>query len=166
MRSRTLKWVCTARPKLGVFYYYPKYSFIVAFTYQRTQKPQQWSLIEVIEDILPFVFNTKRTLSNIWLLSYKQNNFGCFWEKLKLWFLSTLFINSSFPASLLVPFYLSGCVLRNIWKNSIFFFLISSCPSSWFNMSAFLHFDMVQIILSYLFMFLLWSPSWFFFNLD
>ena len=28
---------------------------------------------EVIEDILPFVLNTKWPLSNIWLLRYKQN---------------------------------------------------------------------------------------------
>ena len=35
----------------------------------------------MIEDILPFVLNTKRPLSDIWLLSYKQNNFGWFWEK-------------------------------------------------------------------------------------
>ena len=28
---------------------------------------------EVIEDILPFVLNTKWPLSNIWLLSYKKN---------------------------------------------------------------------------------------------
>ena len=30
------------------------------------------------EDILPFVMNTKWPLSNIWLLRYKQNSFGCF----------------------------------------------------------------------------------------
>ena len=42
---------------------------------------QQWSLYEVIEDILPFVLNTKPPLSNIWLLRYKQNRFGCFREK-------------------------------------------------------------------------------------
>ena len=32
----------------------------------------------MIEDILPFVLNTKQPLSDIWLLSYEQNNFGCF----------------------------------------------------------------------------------------
>ena len=32
----------------------------------------------MIEDILPFVLNTKRPLSDIWLLRYKQNSFGCF----------------------------------------------------------------------------------------
>ena len=35
----------------------------------------------MIEDILPFVLNTKRPLSDIWLLRYKQNSFGCFREK-------------------------------------------------------------------------------------
>ena len=38
-------------------------------------------IYEVIEDILPFVFDTKRPLRDIWLMSYKQNNFGCFWKK-------------------------------------------------------------------------------------
>ena len=42
---------------------------------------QQWSLYDVIVDILPFVLNTKRPLSDIWLLRYKQNSFGCFREK-------------------------------------------------------------------------------------
>ena len=81
MRCRTLKWVCTAHPKLGVFSYVPKYSFIVAFISQLVKKLQQWSLYEVIEDILPFVLNTKRPLSDIWLLRYKQNSFGCFRKK-------------------------------------------------------------------------------------
>jgi len=81
MGCRTLKWVPTSHPKLGVFSYFPKYTFIVAFISQLTQKPQQWSLYEVIEDILLFVLNTKRPLSDIWLLSYKQNSFGCFWKK-------------------------------------------------------------------------------------
>ena len=34
----------------------------------------------MIENILPFVLNTKRPLSDIWLLRYKQNSFGCFQE--------------------------------------------------------------------------------------
>ena len=45
---------------------------------QLVKKLQQWSLYEVIEDIMPFVLNTKRPLSVIWLLRYKQNTFGCF----------------------------------------------------------------------------------------
>ena len=76
----------TAHPKLGVFSYVPKYSFIVAFISQLVKKLQQCSLYEVIEDILPFVLNTKRPLSYIWLLSYKQNNFGCFFLNVKVWF--------------------------------------------------------------------------------
>ena len=38
--------------------------------------------------ILPFAFNTKRPLSNIWLQRYKQNNFGCFlknWNSVSFW---------------------------------------------------------------------------------
>ena len=65
-------------PEVGSFHYFPKYSFIVAFISQLVKKLQQWSLYEVIEDILPFVLNTKQPLSDIWLLRYKQNSFGCF----------------------------------------------------------------------------------------
>ena len=52
--------------------------------YSARKKPQQWSLYEVIKDILPFVLNTKRPLSDIWLLSYEQNSFGCFFDKIKV----------------------------------------------------------------------------------
>ena len=41
-------------------------------------------LYEVIEDTLPFVLNTKRPLSYIWLLSYEQNSFGFFLKKCKI----------------------------------------------------------------------------------
>ena len=37
--------------------------------------------IMMIEDVLPFVLNTKQPLHDIWLLRYKQNSFGCFWKK-------------------------------------------------------------------------------------
>ena len=70
--------VCTERPKLGVFSNFSKYSVFCCFITQLVKKLQQWSLSEVIEDILPFVLNTKRPLSDIWLLRYKQNSFGCF----------------------------------------------------------------------------------------
>ena len=70
--------VHTIRPKLGVFSNFSKYSFFYCFITQLVKKLQQWSLYEVIEDILPFVLNTKRPLSDIWLLSYEQNSFGCF----------------------------------------------------------------------------------------
>ena len=45
-----------------------------------SKKLQQWSLYEVIEDIMPFVLNTKQL---VWLLSYEENSFGCFLNKLK-----------------------------------------------------------------------------------
>ena len=41
MSRRTLKWVRTAHPKLGVFPYFPKYSIFVASISQLTQKLQQ-----------------------------------------------------------------------------------------------------------------------------
>ena len=65
-------------PKLGVFSTFSKYSFLCCFITQFMKKLYQWSLYEVIEDILPFVLNTKRPLSYIWLLRYNQNSFGCF----------------------------------------------------------------------------------------
>ena len=73
--------MCTVRPKLGVFSKLSKYSFFCCFITWLVKKLQQWSLYEVVEDILPFIFDTKRPLSDIWLLSYKQNNFGSFWGK-------------------------------------------------------------------------------------
>ena len=76
--------VRTIRPKLGVFSIFSKYSFFCCFITQLVKKLQQRSLYKVIEDILPFVLNTKRPLSDIWLLSYKQNSFGCFLKKLKV----------------------------------------------------------------------------------
>ena len=51
---------------------------VCCFITQLIKKLQQWSLYEVIEDILPVVLNTQRSLSNFWLLRYKQNSFGCF----------------------------------------------------------------------------------------
>ena len=70
--------VCTERPKLGVFSNFSKYSVFCCFITQLVEKLQQWSLSEVIKDILPIVLNTKRPPSDIWLLRYKQNSFGCF----------------------------------------------------------------------------------------
>ena len=83
MGCQTLKWVPTSHPKLGVFSFFPKHTFVVAFISQLTQKPKQWSLYEVIEGILLFILNTKRPLSNILLLRYKQNSFGCFRKKFR-----------------------------------------------------------------------------------
>ena len=70
--------VRTVRPKLGVFSKMFKIQLFCCFITQLVKMLQQWSLYDVIEDILPFVLNTKRPLSDIWLPSYKQNSFGCF----------------------------------------------------------------------------------------
>ena len=70
--------VRTVHPKLGVFSKMFKIQLFCCFITQLVKKLQQWSLYEVIEDILPIVLNTKRPLSDIWLLRYKQNSFGCF----------------------------------------------------------------------------------------
>ena len=80
MKNQTLdvSRVCTVHPKLGVFSRLLKFNILVALITQLVKKLQQWSLYEVIEDILPIVLNTKRPLSDIWLLIYKQNSFGCF----------------------------------------------------------------------------------------
>ena len=65
-------------PKVGCFFKTFKTQHFCCFITRLVKKLQQWSLYEVIEDTLPFVLNTKRPLSDIWLLSYKQNSFGCF----------------------------------------------------------------------------------------
>ena len=78
----------TIRPKLGVFFKVFKIQLFDCFITQLVKKLQQWSLYDVIEDILPFVLNTKRPLSDIWLVSYKQNSFGCFLKILKFWIFS------------------------------------------------------------------------------
>ena len=70
----------TVRPMLGVFSKMFKIHFFCCFIAQLVKKLQQWFLYEVKEDILPIVLNTKRPLSNICLLRYKQNSFGCFWK--------------------------------------------------------------------------------------
>ena len=71
MRRQTLIWVWTTHPKLVVFSTFSKYIFLCCLITQLIKHLQQWSLYEV---------NTKRHLSNIWLLSYKHNSFGCFWK--------------------------------------------------------------------------------------
>ena len=68
-------------PKVGCFFKIVKTHHFCCFITQLVKKLQQWSLYEVIEDILLFVFNTKQPLSNIWLLSYRQYIFGCFLNK-------------------------------------------------------------------------------------
>ena len=59
-----------------------KIQLFCSFITQLVKKLQQCSLCEMIEDILPFILNTKRPLSDIWLLSYKQNSFGCVLKKI------------------------------------------------------------------------------------
>ena len=70
-------------PKIGCFFKMFKIQLFCCFITQLVKKLHQWSLHEVIEDILLFVLNTKRPLSDIWLLSYEQNSFGCIMKKLK-----------------------------------------------------------------------------------
>ena len=59
-----------------------KFNIFGCFIIQLVKKLQQWSLYKVIEDTLPLVLNRKRPLSDILLLSYEQNSFGCFLKKL------------------------------------------------------------------------------------
>ena len=68
-------------PKIEYFYQSNEIQHFCCFIPKLVKMLQQWSLYEVIEDILPIVLNTKRPLSDIWLLSYKQNSFGCFSKK-------------------------------------------------------------------------------------
>ena len=55
-----------------------KIQLFCCFIAQLVKMLQLWSLYDVIEDTLPFVLNTKRPLSDIWLMRYKQNSFRCF----------------------------------------------------------------------------------------
>ena len=58
-----------------------KIQLFCCFITQHVKKQQHWSSYE---DIPPFVLKTKWPLSDIWLLSYKQNSFGCFFEKIEI----------------------------------------------------------------------------------
>ena len=62
-----------------IFWHFPNTACCCFFT-QLLNKLQQCSLYELIKNILLFVLNTKQPLSNIWLLRYKQNSFGCFFK--------------------------------------------------------------------------------------
>ena len=73
----------TIRPKLGVFSKMLKIQLFCSFITQLVKMLQQWSLYDVKEDILPFVLNKETPLSNIWLLRYKLNSFGCSLTNLK-----------------------------------------------------------------------------------
>ena len=67
---------------LGCFF--KIFKILIFVITQLVKKLQQWSSDEVIEDILPFVLNTKRLLSDIRLLRYKQNSFGCFAKNIRI----------------------------------------------------------------------------------
>ena len=51
--------ISTYMAQMSGIFFLPKYSFIVPFISQLIKKLQHWSLYDVIEDILPFVLNTK-----------------------------------------------------------------------------------------------------------
>ena len=70
-------WVCNKRPNLGVFSYYPKCNILIAVVSWLVDKLQLCSLCKMIEDILPFVFNTESPLTDVQLLRYEQNSSGC-----------------------------------------------------------------------------------------
>ena len=57
-------------PEIGCFLKIYKIQHFCCFITQLVKKRHQWSLYEVIKDILPFVLNTKQPLSDIWLLEF------------------------------------------------------------------------------------------------
>ena len=65
---------CTRYAQSWVFFQKFQNTAFCCFITRLVKKLQHWSLYEVIEDILLFILNTKLPLSNIWLLSYEQNN--------------------------------------------------------------------------------------------
>ena len=58
--------------EIGCFFQIHEIQHLCCFITQLVEK------LQGIENILPFVLNTKWPLSDIWLLCYKQNSFGCF----------------------------------------------------------------------------------------
>ena len=69
--------------EIGCFLQIYEIQNFVWFITQLVKKLHQSSLYEVIKDTLSIVLNTKRPLSDIWLLSYKQKSFGCFRKKFR-----------------------------------------------------------------------------------
>ena len=65
-------------PDIGCFFQIYEIQHLYCFFIQLVKRLRQRSLYKGIENILPFVLKTKRPLSDIWLLNYKQNSFGCF----------------------------------------------------------------------------------------
>ena len=123
-------------PKVGCFFKTFKIRHLCCFITWLVKKLQQWSLYEVIEDILPFVLNTKRPLSDIWLLSYKQNSFGCFLTKVRISILSKNTQNC-FAYISATKFYLKSKVRKNVtaWHfRKIWYFLPSLSGSSHFTL--------------------------------
>ena len=64
-------------PEVGCFIKILKIQRFCCLITQLVKKLHQLALYEGIEDILLFVLNKKWSLSDILLLRYKQNNFGC-----------------------------------------------------------------------------------------
>ena len=78
---------CAPYSQSWVFFFFKMFRIhLFCFITQLVKKLLQWSLYEVIEDIMPIVLNTKRPLSDIWLLSYEQNSFWCFLKILEFCF--------------------------------------------------------------------------------
>ena len=93
-------------------------TFLVIYYSACIKEIQKWPLYEVKEDILLFVLNTKLPLSDIWLLSYKQNSFGFFLKKFKLWIFSKknkiIFLISQQPNIVKTLF----CI-QNKWQDNL-----------------------------------------------
>ena len=78
---------CAPYSQSWVFFFFKMFRIhLFCFITQLVKKLLQWSLYEVIEDILPFVLNTKQPLNDIWLLRYKHKSFGVFEKKTEFQF--------------------------------------------------------------------------------
>ena len=69
-------------PKL-VFFFFSKYSFLLLY-YSARKTATPMVFIWGDRRYPDVVLNTKWPLSNIWLLSYERNSFGCFFEKFSI----------------------------------------------------------------------------------
>ena len=87
IQRQCLKCFCTTLPRLGVFSTFPKYTIFVTFMSQFTQRVQQWSFYEMMDNILPYVLNKKRPLADSWLWRYWQKRFECIHQNASFEFL-------------------------------------------------------------------------------
>ena len=113
---------CARYVQSRVFFQNFQNTVFLLLYYSASKKATALVFNEVIEDILPFVLNTKRSLSEIWLLRYKKNSFGCFQKNSEFQF----FLKTPKSVLLITPCY---CYC-NIF--AVFIGLVLWCCNCWY----------------------------------